>query len=66
VQRTDTGLLIEVWDPDPALPAVQEPGPTSESGRGLLIVECLADAWGHHPADGGKVVWCELGFSAGN
>lgn len=64
VGLTETGLLIEVWDPDAALPARQEPDLASEGGRGLLIVECLADSWGHHAADGGKTVWCELALGS--
>jgi anti-sigma regulatory factor (Ser/Thr protein kinase)/anti-anti-sigma regulatory factor len=37
------------------------PDPEAEGGRGLLVVEQLARAWGvnRHP-DGGKVVWCTL------
>jgi anti-sigma regulatory factor (Ser/Thr protein kinase) len=60
VRLAGTGLQMEVWDPNPAPPALQAPDVTSEGGRGLLIVECLADRWGHHAADGGKVVWCEV------
>jgi hypothetical protein len=29
-------------------------------GRGLVLVDALADAWGYRAAHGGKVVWCEL------
>ncbi|MFG2908861.1 ATP-binding protein [Kitasatospora sp. NPDC048286] len=29
------------------------------SGRGLLLVEALADVWGWYPAETGKVVWFE-------
>jgi anti-sigma regulatory factor (Ser/Thr protein kinase) len=60
VQHTGAGVRLEVWDPNPVRPALQQPDPSSEGGRGLLIVECLADQWGHYTADGGKVVWCEL------
>lgn len=31
----------------------------AEEGRGLRIVEGLADSWGWQPADGGKQVWFE-------
>ena len=60
VQLTDARLRLEVWDPNPVPPVLQRPDLTSEGGRGLLIVECLADKWGHHTAAGGKVVWCEI------
>lgn len=34
----------------------------SESGRGLLLVDALADKWGvtHRPSAPGKTVWAEL------
>ena len=54
-------VRIEVVDraPDamlrPSSPAVED-----ESGRGLLLVETLATAWGVEPLDGGKAVWFEV------
>ncbi|MFE6063707.1 ATP-binding protein [Streptomyces sp. NPDC056431] len=52
-------LRIEVTDArGDRLPTAQRPGSSSESGRGLLLVESLSDDWGvrpHHP--GGKTVW---------
>lgn len=66
LQLTDTSLLIEVWDADPAPPVLQEADLTWECGRGLLLVDILGDGWGHWAADGGKVVWCELSFPAGS
>ncbi|MFL6052418.1 MAG: ATP-binding protein [Actinoallomurus sp.] len=36
-------------------------GETDEGGRGLLLVEALAERWGYRwPVTGGKVVWCGL------
>jgi hypothetical protein len=29
-------------------------------GRGLHIVDALADRWGHRPGPNGTVVWVEL------
>jgi anti-sigma regulatory factor (Ser/Thr protein kinase) len=60
VQLTDTSVVITVWDANPALPVLQEADVTGDHGRGLLLVDFLADAWGHHAADGGKVVWCAV------
>ncbi|MET9974702.1 ATP-binding protein [Streptomyces microflavus] len=51
-------LLIEVTDARGDCLPTQRPPTESESGRGLLLVEALADDWGvrpHHP--GGKTVW---------
>lgn len=63
-----TGTVrIEVTDTrGERLPRLPDPAPENEpcdSGRGLLLVEDLADRWGWTPrADGGpgKTVWAEL------
>jgi anti-anti-sigma regulatory factor/anti-sigma regulatory factor (Ser/Thr protein kinase) len=55
-------LHLAVRDGSPRLlRLVTVPDPEAEGGRGLLVVEQLARAWGvnRHP-DGGKVVWCTL------
>ncbi|MFG2923454.1 ATP-binding protein [Streptomyces sp. NPDC048305] len=53
-------LVVEVHDSGGGEPVVREP--RGESGRGLLLVEALADRWGVGERDPGKVVWCA--FSA--
>lgn len=53
-------LRVEVSDTrGERLPALSAPCPEGESGRGLLLVEVLADAWGVEPREGapGKTVW---------
>ena len=54
-------LLVEVLDSSAALPIS---GPDvdweSESGRGIALVEALADRWGADPLPSGKRVWFEL------
>ncbi|WP_209438887.1 ATP-binding protein [Streptomyces durhamensis] len=60
-------LRIEVTDTrGDRLPRPQPPSPEGESGRGLLLVEALADRWGvthgRHPR---KTVWAEVSFPAG-
>jgi anti-sigma regulatory factor (Ser/Thr protein kinase) len=57
---TDTSLVTEVRDASRGVPAVHEVDPTGDDGRGLLLVDVLADAWGHRPTDDGKVVWCTI------
>lgn len=57
---SDPALLLEVWDCSHLPPVLQEADITGERGRGLMLVDFLADAWGHRPEKGGKVVWCEL------
>jgi anti-sigma regulatory factor (Ser/Thr protein kinase)/anti-anti-sigma regulatory factor len=54
-------LHLAVRDGSPGFLRLVTPDPDAEGGRGLLLVEQLARAWGvnRHP-DGGKVVWCVL------
>lgn len=60
LELTDSGLMAEVWDPSPALPVLQEADLAGERGRGLVLVDFLADSWGHRVVGGGKVVWCTV------
>lgn len=57
-------VRIEVRDGDPGAPVEQDPAPDAVGGRGLQIVDAVADRWGVEPRpDGraGKVVWFEVG-----
>jgi anti-sigma regulatory factor (Ser/Thr protein kinase) len=55
--------LVEVRDENVTLPAPNQPGPDDESGRGLMLVEALAEQWGWDPAANGrgKIVWALVG-----
>ena len=55
-------LRIEVSDahPVPPRPTDQPPPADSTGGRGLLLVEQLADRWGYDPHERGKTIWCDL------
>ncbi|WP_411102691.1 SpoIIE family protein phosphatase [Streptomyces sp. cmx-4-9] len=53
-------IRIEVEDHSSALPQRREADDWAVSGRGLMLVEQLADAWGVEPRGGGKGVWCEF------
>ncbi|MET9963569.1 SpoIIE family protein phosphatase [Streptomyces sp. NPDC006326] len=53
-------IRIEVEDSSSALPHRREADDWSLSGRGLLLVEQLAEEWGVEPRGGGKCVWCEF------
>jgi serine phosphatase RsbU (regulator of sigma subunit)/anti-sigma regulatory factor (Ser/Thr protein kinase) len=58
--RTDV-LLVEVSDASPQLPELAGlPTWEHESGRGLLLVDALADRWGADSLPTGKRVWFEL------
>ncbi|MFF0115087.1 ATP-binding protein [Streptomyces prasinus] len=59
------GLRVEVRDfvdhePRPRAPDTGD----GTHGRGLVLVECLADAWGIRAHGVGKAVWFELGADA--
>ncbi|WP_433549612.1 SpoIIE family protein phosphatase [Streptomyces sp. CA-294286] len=53
-------LRVEVADASSALPRRREAGEAAVSGRGLLLVDRLADVWGVDPRGAGKVLWCEF------
>ncbi|MEV7868518.1 ATP-binding protein [Streptomyces sp. NPDC088124] len=56
-----THVRLELRDPDiRALPTLLAPPPDAESGRGMLLVDELADRWGVTLRPEAKVVWCEL------
>ncbi|GAB1339118.1 SpoIIE family protein phosphatase [Streptomyces sp. E-15] len=53
-------LRVEVEDSSSALPRRRDAGRDGVSGRGLLLVDRLADSWGVEARGGGKAVWCEF------
>ena len=66
VLHLDRRLLIEVTDASPARPAVRGAGPEDERGRGMLLVEAIASAWGSRRELGrGKTTWCTLALDCG-
>ncbi|GAA1539354.1 hypothetical protein GCM10009730_55590 [Streptomyces albidochromogenes] len=59
--RTAGGLRVEVHDATRTLPVLSAPDTERESGRGLCLVDALADRWGVRERPGlGKVVWAEM------
>ncbi|NDZ87002.1 ATP-binding protein, partial [Streptomyces sp. SID10115] len=57
---TDRRLRVDVEDSSSALPRRRDAGESGVSGRGLLLVDRLADVWGVEARGGGKCVWCEF------
>ncbi len=53
-------LRVEVSDGSDELPHKRRPGEMASSGRGLVLMEMLADAWGVDPRGAGKSIWFEL------
>ncbi|MGZ4692379.1 MAG: ATP-binding protein [Acidimicrobiales bacterium] len=58
---TPDRLRIEVRDGAEGEPRARQPRHDDPTGRGLMIVEALADRWGVEPTPPGKTVWFELG-----
>ena len=65
----DAGGAAGTGPADPAVgqdrssvwPRRRTPGEAATSGRGLLLVDAVADRWGVEPRGDGKAVWCEFG-----
>ncbi|WLQ37691.1 SpoIIE family protein phosphatase [Streptomyces castrisilvae] len=53
-------LRVDVEDRSSALPRRRDAGESGVSGRGLMLVDQLADAWGVESRGTGKCVWCEF------
>ncbi|MEV0484850.1 ATP-binding protein [Streptomyces sp. NPDC050508] len=61
VSMNGTCLRIEVHDPDTrALPTLVEATSDAEGGRGMALVDAVADRWGVLLCPDRKVTWCEL------
>jgi hypothetical protein len=59
--RIERAVVCAVADPSPVPPAMSDPEPFAESGRGLRIVAELSETWGHSaPEPAGKTVWARL------
>lgn len=63
VQRGPGTMRVEIDDPSSDAPVVRHPDTAEEHGRGVLLVDQLADTWGVHQRADGKTVWFELDVS---
>ncbi|MET8864599.1 ATP-binding protein [Nonomuraea sp. NPDC004580] len=55
-------VVLEVWDSARTPPKLIKAGPDELGGRGLSMVDHLAESWGYRwLSAGGKVVWAALG-----
>ena len=66
VSLADQTVRVEVHDDDPTLPVAPDPAHHATSGRGLRIVDDLADRWGITHNGDGKTVWFELHLGHGD
>lgn len=60
VTFSDDWLRLAVVDCSPARPEVLDLSPDRSRGRGMLMVQLLADRWGCEEHRDGKRVWFEL------
>ncbi|MGW2016845.1 ATP-binding protein [Streptomyces sp. NPDC001927] len=58
VYLCDDQCVIEVNDGSPRRPELRNAGVDEESGRGLLLVDAMADSWG--TSDDGTTTWCAI------
>jgi hypothetical protein len=60
VLHSGRGLRLAVSDTSTASPRRRAAPERATSGRGIMLIEELATAWGVEPRGNGKTVWCEL------
>ncbi|MES4886641.1 ATP-binding protein [Streptomyces sp. NPDC096012] len=53
-------VRVEVTDASSRAPVPRCAAGDATGGRGLALVDCLADRWGWSPEGAGKSIWCEL------
>lgn len=53
-------VRVEVEDVSDRPPALRHAERNETGGRGLELVEGLADRWGWRPEGSGKQIWCEI------
>ncbi|MGQ0678320.1 MAG: ATP-binding protein [Actinomycetota bacterium] len=58
-------IRAEVKDRSPMFPSVRQYSEDATTGRGMVIVQALASAWGTRSEGDGKVVWFTLTAAAG-
>ncbi|MFD0369479.1 ATP-binding protein [Streptomyces sp. NPDC127114] len=59
---TDGGIILAVSDPDPRPPAPRAGNAGATGGRGLVLIQTMANRWGYSPTQPypGKIVWAEV------
>ena len=63
IEQGDDTIRVEIADESVSGPTVRHFTRQATTGRGLQLVDELADRWGSEPRNGGKVVWFELSAS---
>jgi anti-sigma regulatory factor (Ser/Thr protein kinase) len=60
VEQVNDSIRVTVTDQSLELPVLKNHGAMSATGRGLHLVDSLADRWGFEPLPDGKAVWFEI------
>ena len=60
IHRRPDAVVIEVSDHGASAPLLGQPAFDDDRGRGMFLIDRLADRWGFRRTDDGKVVWCEM------
>ena len=60
VSLLDRTLRVEVADDSQTHPAPREAGPSASGGRGMRLIDTIAQRWGVQQHADGKSVWFEL------
>jgi len=60
LSQSDGVTRVEVVDANVPLPVVGDRNLDRKSGRGLLLLDALADSWGVTAGGDGKLVWFEV------
>lgn len=65
LRRRGNRVRVSVRDASPSDPVVKHVGPSAAGGRGVMLIDTLADDWGvvHEPG-GTKVVWFDVPLDA--
>jgi anti-sigma regulatory factor (Ser/Thr protein kinase) len=57
LEATGADLMLRVADASRDMPVIRERSAEEAAGRGLLLVDALADRWGIDADGAGKTVW---------
>lgn len=63
ILRNGPKVRVEVADHSKSGPVRRSFSENAGTGRGMILVEELADDWGMQPSEDGKVVWFEVAAS---
>ena len=60
IRTREARIRVTVADESPVIPAMKRYAPDSVTGRGLTMIDSVAERWGIDENAGGKAVWFEV------